>query len=162
MLESLNGFKFIISALNLIILYIVLRKVLFKPVTEFMDKRTKSIEDSIENAEEQKAEAAEMKRRYEEQLKSAKTEAQKILDNAVLSAEREHERMVAEAKQEAESLLAAAREEIGREREQVLMDIRNQVAGIALAAASKVLQANLDTESNRQLVEEFIDEAGAA
>jgi F-type H+-transporting ATPase subunit b len=161
-LESLNSFKFILAALNLVILFVILRKVLFKPITEFMENRTKAIADSIESAEAQKTEAAQLKRQYEEQLKSAKTQGEKILENAVSAAEQERERIVTGAKQEAESLLTAAREEIEREHEQMLKDIRSQVAGIALAAASKVLEANMDTESNRQLVEKFIDEAGAA
>jgi F-type H+-transporting ATPase subunit b len=162
LLESLNALKFIIAALNLILLYVVLRKILFKPVTEFMEKRTNSIKDSLEDAEKKKAEAEALKRSYEEQLKGAKAEGEKIISDAVLKAGREHDRLVAEARQESEAILTKAREEIEQEREQMLRDVRGQVAGLALAAASKVIEANMDTESNRLLVDKFIDEAGAA
>jgi F-type H+-transporting ATPase subunit b len=54
------------------------------------------------------------------------------------------------------------REEIEREREQMLKDIKGQVAGLALAAASKVIDANMDNERNRALVDKFIDEEGVA
>ena len=162
MLESLNEMKFILVALNLIILYIVLRKLLFKPVTEFMEKRTNSIKNSLEDAAKQKAEAAEMKRSYEEQLKGAKAEGERIVSEAVLKAGREHDKLVVEARKEAESILARAREEIEHERVQMIKDVRGQVAGLALAAASKVIEANMDNESNRVLVDKFIDEAGAA
>lgn len=162
MLESLNGFKFIMALLNLVILYVVLRRVLFKPVMAFMDKRTKSIEDSIANAEKQKAEAIEMKENYEAQLKAAKAESQKILDTAVAKAEAKQESILAEAQQQAEELLTKAKKDIALEREQMLKDVKNEVASLALAAASRLLEANMDTEGNRKLVDKFIDEAGAA
>jgi F-type H+-transporting ATPase subunit b len=162
MLESLSPFKFLIVFINLAILYFILRKLLFKPVTQFMENRTNSIKNSIEDAEKKKAEAAEMKAAYEEQLRGAKAETEKIMNEAVLKAGREHEKLVAEARQEAENILARAREEIEFERIQMLKEVRGQVAGLALAAASKVMEANMDTESNRVLVDKFIDEAGAA
>jgi F-type H+-transporting ATPase subunit b len=162
MLESLNAFKVILVALNLIILYTVLRKLLFKPVTQFMENRTNAIRDSIENAEKTKSEAEELKRRYEEQLRSARAEGARLIDEARARADREHDRLVAEARAEAEGILDSAREEIERERMQMLKEIRGQVAGLALAAASKIVEANMDTESNRTLVDRFIDEAGAA
>jgi F-type H+-transporting ATPase subunit b len=162
MLESLNVFKVIQVALNLIILYVILRKILFKPVTQFMDNRVKSIKDSIDNAEKAKVEAAELKQKYEDLLKAARIEAIKITDEAYAKAEIEHEKITAEAQKESQRILQHARQEIDREREQMLKDIRSQVAGLALAAASKVMEANMDTESNRKLVSRFIDEAGAA
>lgn len=162
MLESLNAFKVILVALNLIILYVVLRKVLFKPVTQFMENRTNSIRDSIDNAEKMKSEAEDLKRSYQEQLRNAKAEGEKLIDEARAKADKEHDRLVAEARSEAENILERAREEIERERTQMLKEIRGQVAGLALAAASKVVEANMDTESNRTLVDRFIDEAGAA
>lgn len=162
MLESLNAFKVILVALNLIILYVVLRKVLFKPVTQFMENRTNSIRDSIDNAEKMKSEAEDLKHSYQEQLRNAKAEGEKLIDEARAKADKEHDRLVAEARSEAENILERAREEIERERTQMLKEIRGQVAGLALAAASKVVEANMDTESNRTLVDRFIDEAGAA
>lgn len=162
MLESLNSLKFLMAFLNLVILFLVLRKVLFQPVMQFMENRTKSIENAISEAQKQKAEALEMKADYEAQLKSARTESRKIVDAAVAKATAQQETIVAEAKQQAEELRAKAEEEIEQERRQMLRDVRNEVASLALAAASKVLQANIDSERNRELVNEFIDKAGAA
>jgi F-type H+-transporting ATPase subunit b len=161
-LESLNYYKIIMAALNLVILYLILRKLLFKRVGEFMEKRAQSIRDSIKEAETQKAEAQEMKRAYEEQLGSAKSEAEKIMREAMTAAERERTKLILEAKKEAESILDKARERIEEERARMLKDMQTQIASLALAAASKVLEANMDTESNRVLVEKFIEETGVA
>ncbi len=162
MFDSLNAFKVLMVALNLIILYTVLRKLLFKRVTEFMENRTKSIKDSLENADKVKAEADELRLQYENQLKSARDKGDKIIEEARVKAEKESDRIIAAARQESESILAKAMEQIEQERTQMLKEIRGQVAGLALAAASKVIEANMDTEANRALVDRFIDEAGAA
>lgn len=162
MLESLNSFKFIMAFINLLVLFFFLRKFLFKPIMKFMDDRTKSIEDSIADAEKQKADALEMKTSYEAQLKNAKSESKEIINSAVTKAAALQETMAAEAQQQAEEILAKAREEIQLEREQMLKGVRSEVASLALAAASKVLEANMNTESNRVLIDKFIDEAGAA
>jgi F-type H+-transporting ATPase subunit b len=162
LLESLNAIKPVFAILNLLLLYFVLRKVLFKPVTEFMENRTQSIKNSIDEAEKQKAEAIELKRSYEEQIAHAKEDAEKIIREARAKAETEHDKIVAQARTEAEALMIRAREDIENERRQMISELRAQVAGLALAAASRVIEVNLDTEKNRALVDKFIDEAGAA
>lgn len=162
MLESLNEMKFIIVALNLILLYLVLRRILFKPVMEFMENRTNSIKNSIEDAEKKKGEAEGLKRTYDEQLKGLKQEGERLLEEARSRADKEFGTLMENARKEAEAIITKARAEIENERELMLKDIRTQVTGLALAAASRVIEANMDTESNRALVDKFIDEAGAA
>lgn len=162
MLESLNAYQFIMAAINLIILYIVLRKILFKPVTEFMEKRTKSIEDAIHDADSQRVEANLLKSLYDQKLRDAETEKRQILTAAETRGRDEEERIVAEAKKQADTLLAQAREDAEAEHQQMLREVRSEVASLALAAASRVMEANMDTESNRALVEQFLNEAGAA
>lgn len=156
------GPTFIWTIFNLIVLYIILKKILFKPVTQFMENRSNSIKRDLENAEKSKAEAAELKQRYENQLKAAGQEADRILNNARSRADEEYKAIISSARKEAEAILAKTREELKLERQQMLRNVKSDVAVLALAAASKVLEANMDTESNRQLVNKFIDEAGAA
>lgn len=153
---------FVWVIVNLLVLYAILKRVLFKPVTEHMEKRANSIREAIDNADKSRAEAAEMKNKYDEQLKSAKVEADRIINEARNRGTREYEAIVGNARQDAETILTRSREEIERERAQMIKDIKNQVATLALAAASKVLEANMDTESNRKLVDRFVEEEGAA
>ncbi len=159
---SFEKFDFIFVAINLVILYFFMRKLLFKPVTEFMEKRSKGIRDSLDNAERDKSEAAELKKKYEEQLNTARAEADRILEEARARANKEYESILSEAKKNSELIISKARDEIEREREQAMKGIKSQVAGLALAAASKVIEANMDTDSNRVLVDKFIDRVGAA
>jgi len=156
------GPTFIWTAVNLIILYVVLRLLLFKPVTAMMEKRTNTIKSNLENAEKAKADAAQLKRDYELQLKNAASEADRIINEARAKAHNEYERIINEAKETANKILEESRAEIEYERQQMIKEMKNQVASLAIAAASKVLEANMDTESNRAIVDEFIDKAGVA
>ena len=156
------GPTFIWVAINLVILYMVLKRFLFKPVTEFMKKRACMISDAIENSKRAHAEAEELRKEYEKRLKTAKAEADRILEEARVRASAEYEAIVGASKQEAERLIGKAKEAVERERLKMFKDIRNQVASLALAAASKVIEANMDTELNRALVERFLDKEGVA
>lgn len=158
----MNAETFIFAFLNLIILYVVLKKILFKPVTEFMENRTKSIQDSLDYAELQKKESLKMKEMYEKQLKEARTEGRKIVEECTVKAAKIYENLVDEAKAESQSIMDNARAEIENEREQMLKGVRNQVVSIALSAATKVMQENMDSKSNQAMVEKFLDEAGVA
>lgn len=153
---------FVFVAFNLLILYWALKKFLFGPVTAFMENRERSIKDAISNADQNKTEAQKLKQQYEVQLQNSRIEADDILKEARDRANREYEKVVAEARSEAQNILEKARETTEHERMEMLKEVRNQVASLALAAASKVLENNMDTESNRVLVDKFIDEAGAA
>lgn len=156
------GPTFIWTAVNLIILYVVLRLLLFKPVTAMMEKRTNTIKSNLEDAEKAKADAAQLKQDYELQLKNAASEADRIISEARAKAHNEYERIINEAKETANKILEESRAEIEYERQQMIKEMKNQVASLAIAAASKVLEANMDTESNRAIVDEFIDKAGVA
>lgn len=153
---------FIDAIINLAILYWVLRIVLFKPVTRFMENRTKSIENSIQTAEQKLSEAEEMRKNYENQLSEAKEQADAILQEARERAAREYDSLIAKAKEESQELLDRTRADIENERLQMLKEVRNEVASLALVAASKIIEANMDNEKNRTLVEKFINEEGAA
>jgi F-type H+-transporting ATPase subunit b len=153
---------FIFALINLAILYFILKKILFVPVTKFMENRTKSIENNIQSAMNKKAEAESLKIEYENQLLNAKEQADVILKDASGRAAREYESIIAQAKEESQGLIDRTRADIENERRQMLREVRNEVASLALAAASKIIEANMDNEKNRSLVEKFINEEGAA
>lgn len=161
-LLSIHLPTFIFAIINLGILYWVLKKLLFVPVTKFMENRTKGIENSIQTAEQRLAEAEAMKKGYENQLAKTKEQADAIIKEAREKAAKEYESLIARAKEESQEIVARTRADIENERQQMLKEVRNEVASLALAAASKVIEANMDNEKNRNLVEKFINEEGAA
>lgn len=162
MLQSLNLYTCVFALINLLILFFVLKKVLFKPVMNYMDKRKNEVADSLKTSENAKNEALELKQQYEEQMKTARADGQKIIDDMTARANKIYSDTVAKAEEESRQILARAQEDVQREHEKVLKDSKAEISGLAIAAASKVIDANLDNESNRKLVDKFLDETGAA
>lgn len=157
-----DQYTFIFVALNLLVLYFFMKKFLFKPVTEFMEKRKNSIDKALNDAEQAKTEAAETRKNYENQIKNAKEESDKLLNEARLRATREYDEIIQNAHNDAFAVMEKGREEIERERQQMLSQVKQQIAVLAIAAATQVVQSNMDTETNKNIVDKFIDEAGAA
>lgn len=155
-------FTFLWVLVNLAIIYFVLNKFLFKRLGGFMDKRSADIAANIEKGEAMAREAEEMRRRQEEALSEAYGERKKILDEAVSDASKEYDKIIVEAKTAASDIMTEAREENEREREKMYGELRNEIAGLAIQAASKVIEANMDSDKNRELVNEFLSNEGVA
>lgn len=153
---------FVFTIINLLILYWIFKKLLFKPVTEFMEKRANGIKEMFENAESSKEQAETLKNELKEKLDKAVGDAQSIVEESRIKAEKQYEEILNKAKEDAKKLVEKAHKEIELERKAMIDELKAQIAGIALAAASKVVQKNMDTETNKKLVDKFIDEAGAA
>lgn len=157
-----DKYTFIFVALNLLVLYLFMKKFLFKPVTNFMENRKNSIDQALNDAEQAKIEAAETRKNYEEQIKNIKADSEKLLNEARIRAAREYDEIVASAKKDALAIVQKGHEDVERERAEMLRQIRQQIAVLAISAATKLVQANMDTDANKVMVNKFIDEAGAA
>jgi len=153
---------FLWTIINLIVLYLILKKVLFKPVTEFMENRTNSIKQQLEESKENNQKAMQLKEDYEKMIGSVQMEAEKIRKEAEKKAHERYEEIIKQAKAEAEMLKAKAREEMEMERVEMMKNMRNEIVSLALEAASKVVEANMNTEANRKLVDEIIDNKSIA
>ena len=153
---DINIWNFIWSAVNIIILFVLLKIFLFKPINKLMDDRTQSIQNDIDSAEKAKKEAEELRQHYENSLGEAKEEAKKIIMKAHDEAETERTAIIRKSQEEAEEIVNAAGKTIENERRIVLQQAQAQIADLAIEAASKIVGANLDDEKNRKLVDEFL------
>lgn len=149
---------FVWMALNLLILFLFLRKFLFGRVTKFMDDRTAKIEADMEQGAKDKAEGEAYRQEHESLLKNAETERSRILEAARQKSALQYDEAVTGARAEAARLVAAASDSAQREKEKAMQGMRDEVASLALAAASKVMAANMDTEKNRALVDSMLDD----
>lgn len=153
---------FVWAILNLIILYLLLKKLLFKPITEFMENRSNSIKEQLEGSQKSNEEAAKLKLSYEKRLETAGTDADKIINDARLEAQEKYDEIIKKAKADSEVLVIKAEEQIERERQEMIKAMRNEIVSIALEAASKVMEANMNTEANRKLVDDVVTKKGIA
>lgn len=157
---DINIWNFIWSAVNIIILFILLRIFLFKPITKIMNERTRIIQDNLDKAEKSRQEAEELKQQYAESLSSAKEEAQQIIIKAHDEAEAEKSAILRKSQEEASEIISDAGKTIENERRRVLQQAQTEIADLAIEAASKIIGENVDDEKNRRLVDEFLSSEG--
>jgi F-type H+-transporting ATPase subunit b len=156
------SWDFVWTIVNLLILFLVLRKLLFKRVTAFMDARSDSIAKSMEAADARMAEANGIKARYEELMRDAEAKASEILASAKLKAEDDGQAILREARREAGVMLERANVEIRRQQAGIVSGARRQIVDIALSVSSKVLLKDLDEKSNAEYVERVLEGGDAA
>ncbi|MDD4599830.1 MAG: F0F1 ATP synthase subunit B [Negativicutes bacterium] len=153
---ELNG-TLIAQIINFLILVAILTKVAYKPLMKALQERQERIAASIDQADRDKAAAEQLKREYQEQLAMARAEAQAIVEKATRLAEQTKDEIITAARAEHAKLLKEAQVEIDRERQLALSELRGEVVALSMAAASKIIEKNLDTETNSKLVTDFIN-----
>jgi len=146
---------------NLIVFYLLLKKFLFGPVNAMMEKRANEIEGSIESAKNVNIEAAQLKSEYEEALKNAKMEATEIKREAQIRVQEEHDIAIKVAEEEAKKVMLVANKAIEIERAKSIQSIQSEISGIAINAASKLIQRNMNEDINKDFMDEFLLKAGA-
>jgi len=122
-----------------------------------VEEREKRIAAQIEAAEKANRDAQQVLADYKQKLAAAHGEAQELLAAGRQAAEKAREEILARARAEHEDLIGRARREISAEREKALAELRGEAVELSLAAASKVLEKNLDSEADRRLVREYLN-----
>lgn len=147
--------------INVVILLVVLYFVAYKPVMRMLDKRSKRIKDSVEQAESIQEQAARTEEEVKKQLEAASREGQKRIAQAEKAGEEMRGKARQSAKQEAEVIITQARGEIQRERDEAISEIRKEVADLTIAAAEKVIDRSLDKKAHRELIDKVMKESDA-
>lgn len=140
-----------------LVVLVILGKYAWGPILKALDSREEGIRSAIDEATEQRNEAATLLEEHKRQLADARRQAQEILAEGREAGQRLRGEIEAKAREESERMLERARGEIQREREQAIEALRRESVDLALAAASTVLRRELDDASDRALVEEYID-----
>ena len=153
-------FNLVLTMINLVILFLILRKFLFRPIMNIMEKLEAMISDGLKNAQDSQTQALELKSQYEDKLKGAKEESSQMIERAKQEAKAEYDRIVGDAGTEAEKLMKSARETMDMEREQTLREMKSQVASLAMDAARKVLMNEDHVADDQSVYDQFLKEAG--
>lgn len=147
------------TIVNILVLFLLLNRFLFKPITEMMESRTAEIENNLKDAEDQKQKAHELTAQYEEKLQGAHAQAAQIVSEAKARGQQEYSSILSAAQQDAQKEKERSRAEMEREREDMLRGVQENVTELVLLTASKLSQKELDQESDRKLVDAFLSEA---
>lgn len=148
----------IITFINIIVLYIILKKLLFKPVTEHMEERSKKIQEALDLAEDARKQVSEMKKDYDEKLRLAKEEGDQIMKDYKKRADKEYEEALQSARKEADLIIQNAKQELEVEKEQLISEVKKEMSNLVIVASGKLVKENLDNETNRKLVSDFIND----
>ncbi|NLM41298.1 MAG: F0F1 ATP synthase subunit B [Firmicutes bacterium] len=146
------------QTINFILLVLLLYRLLYKPVREFMDKRTAEIEGQIRSAEENQRAAEALRLELEQQAKESRQQARQIIDDATKRAEEVQARLIAEAKAEARAVLERAQREIQLEKEKAWAELKQQVGELSVLLASKVINETIDAAQHRRLIADTISQ----
>jgi F-type H+-transporting ATPase subunit b len=158
---QINLFWIIVSALNFVILLVILAVFAFRPLQRMLAERRARIEEGLRDAEQARRDRESAETERVAALQEARREANEILARAQKVAQETRDADIAATKAELERLRERAAAEIESEKQRAITELRNEVADLALKAASKVVGETLTGERERRLVEEFLNEANA-
>jgi F-type H+-transporting ATPase subunit b len=143
-------------------LFFALKRLAWPMILKSVQERERNIQKQLEDAGRANAEAQRLLEEHKKQIAAAHNQAQEILSKAKTVSQKEREALLAKAREEYDALLNRARKDIDAERDKAILALRREAVELSIAAASRVIEANLDTEANRRLVTEFLESLGKA
>jgi F-type H+-transporting ATPase subunit b len=155
---GINPIFLLAQIVNFVVLAVLLRALLYGPVTKMLDERRAKIEKGLEDARQAEAARANAEAERQKILDGARAEAQKIRTDANQQAEQAAAKIRADAQAEAEKIKADALAELSGERDKMLSELRGQIAALAIAASNKLIGESLDSRYSRQRQEALIAE----
>jgi F-type H+-transporting ATPase subunit b len=135
-------------------------KVAYPAIKKGMDARTERIRESIDEADKLKAEAAASLAQYQSSVADAKNEANRIVEEARQAAEAVRADIIARAEAEANDIKAKGREDVEAGKARAIAELQSQVGDLTIALAEKVVERSLDDATNRQLIDNYINNLG--
>ena len=157
---GVNPFTMIFAWINLLILYIFLKKLLFKPVKNMIDSRQKEIDDMYSDANEAKESAEAMRIEYKEKLEKANEESEEILKNAVRKAQLREEEILREADAKAQVVMERAEAEVELEKRRAINEVKDEVSEMAIGIAAAVIERDITPDEHSDMIDEFIKNMG--
>ena len=161
-LVTIVPWNFIATILNLFIQVYLIKRFLFKPINEMLEKRRAKADAQIQDAVKAKDEALAMKEEYEKNMQDAKNKANEILTTAQKTAAVQSEEMLKDAALQAAAMKEKAEVDIAQEKRKAVNEIKGEIGGMAMEIAGKVIEREISEEDHAKLIDEFITNVGEA
>jgi F-type H+-transporting ATPase subunit b len=159
---NINFFTALFTLVNTVALFLVLKHFLFQPIMKMIADRQKEIDDMYLDADSARSNARNLEAEYKEKLSAAQDTSERLVKEAVARGQAREEEIIRQANAEAGQLLNKAAADIALEKKKAINDAKNEISGIAVAIAEKVVGRELNAADHAQLVDEFINELGEA
>ncbi len=161
-LVTVNPVTLIGQICNLFIQLLLVKIFFLDKIKAILDQRREAADKQIADAEAAKSEAAAIKQTYEQNMRQAKATADELLQNAQKTAAARSDEIIRQAQQQASQIKSKASADIEMEKKKAVNEAKNEISGLALAIAGKVVQRELKADDQEQLIDRFLDELGGA
>ena len=144
------------TLLIFVALWLVLRRYAFPAIFAAVEARERALEEAIASAKRDREEAARLLEEHRRQIDAARADAQRLIAEGGKAGEKIRTEMIEAARLQQQEILDRARQEIGVERDRAIAELRREAVDLAIRGASKVIEHNLDDDTNRKIVEDFL------
>ena len=157
---SINIWQTVISLINLLLIFLILKKFFYKPVQKVLSERRALLDKQYSDAKKAQDEAMASKAEWEEIMQSADEEAESILKEATVRADRRSEKIVEEAKEKADVIVRTAQAEAALERKKAREGIKREIVDVSSCLSEKILEREIKTSDHKRIIDSFISEIG--
>lgn len=157
---SIGYWNIFVTIANTFILFLIVKFLLFKPVRKVLADRAKEVQDMYDQADADRKQAEAMKKDYTESIANAKQEANEITQSATRRAAARSEEILAEANRQAQDMKRRAEQSIEQERKKAMNEIKDEIAGLSVMIASKIVEKDIKEDDHKRMIEDFIDKVG--
>ena len=161
-LVAIVPWNFVATICNLFIQMYLIKRFLFKPINKVLEQRRAMADSELQEAREAKKSALAMQEEYEQNIARAKDQPGEIIREARRTADSQSEKLLQEAARQAASMKESAEREISREKRKAVTEAKEEIGGIAMDIAGKVIEREISQEDHQKLIEEFIANVGEA
>ena len=157
---SVNLWQIVVSLLNLVILFLIIKKFLYQPVKNVLKSRQDKIDEQNNKASEYLSDAERTKVELEAKLNDAENQADNILNEATVNAQRRKEKILDEARDEAESIIRQAKTNAELEMKKAESEIKAQIVDVSFELSKKIIEREIKEEDHHKLIDSFIEQIG--
>ena len=158
---NINFFTALFTLVNTVILFLALRHFLFQPVMKMIADRQKEIDDLYSDAESSRDNAMALEAEYKQKLSAATETGERLVKEAVARGQAREEEIIHQANLDAAAIMDKAAADIAQEKKKAINDAKDEISGIAIAIAEKVVEREINAADQQQLVDDFIKGLGA-
>ncbi len=149
--------EILLYIVNIVILFLFLRWLLYKPITKFLANRTNEIQKQIDEAAQKYSDAEQLKARYDEMMHNAQDLATELINKGKHVADEQARQIVAEAEEAAEEIRTRTDRHIESQKQQAVVEMRQEVTKMAIQIAEKVLEREVSYEDNKNIINKFFE-----
>ena len=159
---TVDVWTMIFTWVNMLILFTVMKKLLFKPVMNILEQREAEVQKIYDDANVANEKAVSLEKEYSEKMAQAREEAGEIIRQATLTAQKREKEILESAREEVATMTRRAETQIAQERKKAYQEIKNEISDISVAIAGKMVQREIKAEDHEALISQFIENVGEA